>query len=90
MTVFVGRKPILHNEAGKADFTPNAIGRAISQITHLRFLSMATPGRRGAKQNISVYQLMASSVGMLIRRSLSQSFEFQWNSAGLGHVDNHY
>jgi len=30
MTVFVRRKPILHNVAGKADFTLNAIGLAIS------------------------------------------------------------
>jgi len=30
MTVFVGRNPILHNVAGKADFTLNAIDRAIS------------------------------------------------------------
>jgi len=45
MTVFVGRKPILHNVAGKADFTLNSIGRAVSQITHLRFLCMETLDR---------------------------------------------
>lgn len=47
MTMSVGRKPVLHNVAGKSDFTLHAIGRTISQITHLRFLCMAALDQLG-------------------------------------------
>jgi hypothetical protein len=89
MTVFVARKPILHNVAGKADFTLNPIDRAVSQITHLPFLCLATADRQVAKQNISVYQLMASSVGRLIMRSLSERFAGQRDTPGLAYLIKH-